>query len=514
MSFLAYAGFAALAGALYGFLIYQHYEKPLLPGPKPRFILGNALDIPTDQSWETFTEWKDKYGDVVFLRALGRTLVVLNSREACVDLLDKRSLIYSDRPQFVMSMELMQWTWPFAPMRYSPRWRAHRRVFSQIFDEHHSRGYTPLQEEHIHNFLRGLLNHPQKFWSSVRSSFADVMLDTVYHIRGDKKIIELLEEGVRAVNLTAIPGRYLVDIFPILKYVPSWVPGAGFQKEAIAVRGLAQDVKEVPARIVEESMKKGTAEHSILRIMLSNCEEGTLNLGGFTGEAPEEIAKNVAAQAYFAGADSTSIVTHGFFLAMANYPEVQRAARSEIDNVTRSLRLPGADDINELPYIQAIVKEVLRWHCPLPFSIPHASTEDDEYKGYQIPKGATIIPNAWAILHDEEVYPDAYSFRPGRWLMETEKGVALNPNIPDPDATFGFGRRVCPGRYFAQNQLFLTFSKILAGFEITPLDQNGNPTERIDKSIDGAGFLNIIKPFNLSVRPRSAQMARIIAETE
>ena len=46
-----------------------------------------------------------------------------------------------------------------------------------------------------------------------------------------------------------------------------------------------------------------------------------------------------------------------------------------------------------------------------------------------------------AILHDEVVYPDAYSFRPWRWLTETEEGVTLNPNIPSPDPTFGFGRR-------------------------------------------------------------------------
>jgi cytochrome P450 len=84
-----------------------------------------------------------------------------------------------------------------------------------------------------------------------------------------------------------------------------------------------------------------------------------------------------------------------FFLAMVLFPGVQRKAQEEIDRVMGSTQLPGFEDRPNLPYINAIVKEVLRWHPVAPMGIPHMTTEDDIYRGYRIPKGAYLLPNIW-----------------------------------------------------------------------------------------------------------------------
>lgn len=84
-----------------------------------------------------------------------------------------------------------------------------------------------------------------------------------------------------------------------------------------------------------------------------------------------------------------------FFLAMAKYPEVQRRAQAELDAVVGPERLPAFDDKPSLPYITAIIKECIRWRITLPLGIAHHSMEEDEYRGYYIPKGTMVIPNAW-----------------------------------------------------------------------------------------------------------------------
>jgi cytochrome P450 len=84
-----------------------------------------------------------------------------------------------------------------------------------------------------------------------------------------------------------------------------------------------------------------------------------------------------------------------FFLAMILYPEVQRKAQEEIDRVVGTRRLPSFDDRGNLPYVEAIVKEVLRWHPVAPMGLPHMTTDDIIFDGYLIPKGALIIPNIW-----------------------------------------------------------------------------------------------------------------------
>jgi cytochrome P450 len=86
-----------------------------------------------------------------------------------------------------------------------------------------------------------------------------------------------------------------------------------------------------------------------------------------------------------------------FFLALTLYPEVQRKAQEEIDRVLGPCRLPTVGDRSKLPYIEAVLKEALRWHPVAPTGIPHASTEDDTWGEYFIPKGSLLIANIWSV---------------------------------------------------------------------------------------------------------------------
>ena len=72
------------------------------PGPKPLPLVGNVLDIPTSHEYFTYTKWGRKYGDVVYVNALGKHLIILNSAKAANELLEQRSAIYSDRPYLPM----------------------------------------------------------------------------------------------------------------------------------------------------------------------------------------------------------------------------------------------------------------------------------------------------------------------------------------------------------------------------------------------------------------------------
>ena len=122
------------------------------------------------------------------------------------------------------------------------------------------------------------------------------------------------------------------------------------------------------------------------------------------------------------------------------------------------------------------------------------STAHDEYNGYSIPAGSVIIANTTyvfsmsnydslltlrcsrAILHDESRYTDALSFKPERFL--TSDGTRLDSSVPSPMEAFGYGRRICAGRHFAEDILFLVIANILAVFTIEkPVDQFGHTVE-------------------------------------
>ena len=119
-------------------------------------------------------------------------------------------------------------------------------------------------------------------------------------------------------------------------------------------------------------------------------------------------------------------------------PDVMKKAQEELDRVVGQEQLPGFSDRGNLPYIDALVKELLRWNPPAPISIPRRVTQDDVYRGLLIPAGATVIENIWAVFRDPDIYPDPEAFNPDRFLKDGE----INPLIFNPeDRVFGSGRR-------------------------------------------------------------------------
>ncbi|KAJ2915292.1 hypothetical protein MD484_g5148, partial [Candolleomyces efflorescens] len=175
-----------------------------------------------------------------------------------------------------------------------------------------------------------------------------------------------------------------------------------------------------------------------------------------------------------------------FFLAMLCYPDVQEKAFAEVVRVLGPNRLPTFEDKSKLPYITAIAKESLRWQSPNPIALPHMSTEEDIYKGYRIPKGSMIIGNVWALMHNEEDFPNPMEFKPERFL---NSDGSLNESIRDPaTAVFGFGRRLCPGRYIALSSLWITVASVVAAFRIERArDDDGKPIEPKPDYLPGIG---------------------------
>lgn len=148
----------------------------------------------------------------------------------------------------------------------------------------------------------------------------------------------------------------------------------------------------------------------------------------------------------------TVSVMRVFMLAMVLYPEVQRKAQAELDAVVGIGRLPSFGDREDLPYLDALCKEVYRWHPIVPFGVAHKVMQDDVYGDLFIPGGSIVFGNAWcvltsrgmtyypcdmclsrAMLHNEKVYgPEPMEFRPERFM---------GPGAKEPISAFGFGRR-------------------------------------------------------------------------
>ena len=170
---------------------------------------------------------------------------------------------------------------------------------------------------------------------------------------------------------------------------------------------------------------------------------------------------------------------------MLAYSETQARALAELDAVIGRSRLPSFADLPQLPYIRAMVKEALRWSPLSPSGPPHQTTEDDWYEGTFIPKGTVCISNVWHLNRDPEIFgKNPEHFDPMRYLDTSENAAPGVSEIKERGHfTYGFGRRICVGRYMADNALFINIAVLLWAAEIgrkedasgsfVPLDLDG-----------------------------------------
>ncbi|KAJ7577127.1 cytochrome P450 [Mycena floridula] len=246
--------------------------------------------------------------------------------------------------------------------------------------------------------------------------------------------ISIAEEVALKLGEAVLPGAYVVNAVPILQYLPTWFPFIKFHQYAFETRVTAEAMQTKPVQFIKDNMVSGTERQCLVRKFL---EEGV----------GDEAIKKVGGTTYAAGSDTTAVAMGTFVLSMIKNPRVVSAAQEELDRVVGKDRLPTFDD--ELPYIEAIVRETMRIQPVLPLGAPHTNSSEDVYQGYYIPRNCIILPNAWAMSRDETKYPNPEEFIPERL-------------------------EICVGRYLALATMWLAMASFLHTFNIsTAKDDEG-----------------------------------------
>ncbi|KAF8678854.1 cytochrome P450 [Rhizoctonia solani] len=464
----------------------------LPPSPSGSYpFIGHALVLPNEREHLVYNKWcKELHSDIISLTAAGQTIVVLDSVETATDLLDRRSRIYSDRPQLrvISDPDLFDWGNNTGSAPYGPRWKKQRRITHELLKPSANAHNFELFEKETYAMLKRLAVDPKEFGNEIRRTVAGEILLTVYGYTVEGIDDRLVRDNVTAIeNFTfaAIPGNFMVNFLPWLKYVPEWLPGTQWKRNLKEWRRLKDRISVMPYNWTKAQIASGSATHSMVKVHLASIESNPQ-----LDRAEEEDHLLWATSTIFsAAADTTHTTLMWFVLLMVQHPEIQARAQEEIDRVTNSERLPKISDRDLMPYVQAIVQEVLRWQPPVPLGFPHASTEDDEYRGYFIPKASIM-----AMTRDESVYASPERFDPTRFL---------DPNTPRAPV-FGFGRRSCPGNHYAEASLFIMFASLLATFNIRPKTNPVTGEEEMPKvKATFNAIVSYIEPFECSIKPRS-----------
>ncbi|CCM01205.1 uncharacterized protein FIBRA_03253 [Fibroporia radiculosa] len=425
-------------------------------------------------------------------------MVILNSLEHAVELLNRRSTLYSDRPPFPVIGKLVGWDKLVVLTPYNAHLRDTRRLMSRwMGTRSHVLHFAPIIEREVTRMVARLLHQPDMVVQLIRKMAAAVILDITYGYKvqdQDDPLVRIVDTAVAHFSELTTPGACLADIFPIMKYVPAWMPGAGWKRKALKAIQDTNSMLEVPYAMVKEQMAAGTAVPSFTSTSLETDDN----------EGHQYVVKTAAGVMYAAGADTSLTTMLSFFLAMICYPEVQKKAQLEIETVIGTDRLPNLADRDSLPFLNALCTELHRWNPAVPLGVTHRLMQDDIYEGYHFPEGTLFTVNAWKILHDPSKYKDPLEFNPDRFVASEGREPESDPR----NVMFGFGRRICAGIQLVDATLFTICARTLAIYNLSKPIENGKVIEPI---IDyQTGTISHPRPFKCAIMPRSTKAEALL----
>ncbi|KAH9039741.1 cytochrome P450 [Lactarius hengduanensis] len=386
---------------------------------------------------------------------------------------------------------------------YGDLLRRFRRVAVEGFSKPAAQHFHPIQNREAIMLALALMKSPP----NLRNSFTATYRLSCFESEDDPHVVGV-ETHVQRLLHEMNPGTRLVEMVPWLRYIPSrfakWKRDAQywFIQDSLIFQRLLGKVVDDLANGIDRPSFGATIIKTQSKHGLSELEQAWL-----AGDTLLEYLKACSD----AGGETTSTTLHWWVLAMLVYFNVQARAHAELDEVVGRGRPPTSADVPFLPYIRAMVKETVRWAPTVPLGVPHASTVDDQYEGMFIPKGTVCFQNMRVLNFDPDVFgSNAAEFDPTRYLDEKGQVKVLMRGREEGHVSFGFGRRVCPGRHVAEGTLGIDFATLLWAMRFERPE--GSRGELDVRTLVQSGLTAHPIPFECKVVPRFTEAEALLSE--
>lgn len=469
---------------------------------RSRITSSHALPLPPSPSEpptghyppRKIAQWIDEYGPVISFQDGKNVLVVVGRYQEAIDIMEKQGSFLADRPRSVAGGDILGKGMRFVQIRSGERLRKFRKSSHSHLQVKSAQTYEPVQVAHARDIILDILHEPKMHQQHIKRFAASVILHVVYGrttptLLNDPYLLQL-QKMIPRIQSAMVPGAYLVDKYPILKYIPGY--GRNLkewsQEEYDMLFGQLNQVKS--------QMDRHIAPHSVAKDLLLHAEDNQLS--------DAEIAY-LSGSLIGAGSDTTAVAISTVLMAAARFPHLQARVHEELEAVIDRETIPTFEDWSQLVQMQAFILEALRWRPVNPIGLPHRATKDIIWNGMCIPAGATVFGNHWSIGRDPSVYPDPEVFNPQRWI-DADGEIKENPKL----FTFGFGRRACPGLHVANRSVYIAVAHILWSFTLAE-----DPSNPIDDTAFTPGVVSHQKPFGLIFKPRmdEASLRNIFSST-
>ncbi|KAJ7810305.1 cytochrome P450 [Mycena olivaceomarginata] len=368
--------------------------------------------------------------------------------------------------------------------RYSSNWKKSRRIITEWFNKEACARRLPIQQAEATQLMFDLVHSPTDFFPLTfrySNSLITAILAGIRSPRHDSPLVTIVHRMMHKWSSLAEPASQPpLDLIPLLRYVPSrWAP---WKVAAHRLHSIQQNIYNAIIRVCDSRLQRDEGNGSAVDEVLPACAERGVS---------EALLRGVIASIFEGASGTTADFIRTLILLLVKHPQCQEKGQKEIDALLGCERAPRLSDFENLPYVQAIVKE---------------------YNGFFLPRGTTILVNIYGMFHDPQAYEDPEIFNPDRYLL-SEFGT--KENVDDTgrrhDLHYGGGRRICGGMNLANNSMAINTMNLLWAFRLSEsIDSESGKVSSVDLNNFAKGLTAGPNPFKCDIVIRSPAHAAIV----
>eukprot|EP00262_Sarcandra_glabra_P001217 TRINITY_DN1123_c0_g2_i1.p1 TRINITY_DN1123_c0_g2~~TRINITY_DN1123_c0_g2_i1.p1 ORF type:complete len:513 (-),score=66.19 TRINITY_DN1123_c0_g2_i1:358-1896(-) len=427
---------------LLAYLIKHFIKKPRLripPGPSSLPVIGNLHQL-GNLPHRSLGLLSKKHGPLMYLQLGQIPTVIISSAEMAKEVMKTHDLMFCTRPPLTAMRKFTYGGLDVAAAPYSEHWRQLRKLITlELLSTKRVQSFRPIRVEEIGFFVRTIT----KFSLSGPVNLSELLLCLLNNITcrivfgkrfskegecGRSKFHELVTETIELLG-----GFCAGDFFPSMEWLNK-ITGieAKLEKNYLEMDAfLAESIKEHRCNKNHEFER-----NDFLSVLLQLQKDSTLGM-----PLSDEHIKGILLDMFLAGTDTSSTILEWGLTELMMNPRVLTKAQDEVRRVVGKKEKVEESDLDKLEYLKLVVKEILRFHPPVPLLIPRESREDCKINGYDIMRKTRVYVNVWAIGRDPKLWENPNEFFPERFIDSPidYKGQEFH-YLP-----FGSGRRGCPG---------------------------------------------------------------------
>ncbi|XP_044512053.1 cytochrome P450 83B1-like [Mangifera indica] len=448
---------------IFFFFLLQR-QKPLKsnrlpPGPRGLPLIGNLHQFDGSNPKKVWKLSKN-YGPLMSLRLGSVPTILVSSAKMAKEVMKTHDLAFCSRPALLGQQTLSYNGLDLAFSPYDEYWREIRKIcVVHLFNSNRVQQFRPIREDEVARLM-------EKITKSIAASKPINLTELMFSLTstiicrvGFGKRYE--EEGIERSRFQALLNE--TQALFISFFFSDYFPFMGWLDKLTGMRRRLDDnfkaFDKFYQELIEEHLdpnKPENGQEDIVDVLLQVRKER-----GFKVDLTSAHIKAVLMNVFVAGTDtSAATVVWAMTLLMKN-PRVMKKVQEEIRSEVGNKGFVDEDDVQNLPYFKAVVKETMRLQPTVPFLVPRETIEKCVIKGYEIPPKTLVLVNAWAIGRDPEAWEKPEEFYPERFIGSSIdfKGQHFEL-IP-----FGAGRRICPGLYMGIATVDLALSNLLYKFD-------------------------------------------------